>query len=120
MRLTFSALVMTFAMSAAAAPFIVADPQEDADSFNIRYNDGSTEPAGLQVLTGGLVRLKHDIGSLTPGTYTVEVQACASDAITFTGDSGIPVTVSGCSSWAGPYHLEKRPLNGSSGMSLEE
>ena len=102
--------ILLFALPALAQPYIVADPQADADKFRIRFStdNGVTWGAWAEgpPVDGGL---KFSIAGVAPASYKGEAQAGATVELT-DSTTGVTTTVEAWSDSA-PFLLTVRPGN---------
>jgi hypothetical protein len=97
--LTMLILIFTV-LSAQASPFLVCDPQEGVETYNI-WQDGTVLATNVPSQPDG--SLRFDLDGIVPGTYTFTVDACTESW--------------GCSEVSNPY-LSPAPARQPTGLSL--
>jgi len=67
------AVIISCAIAANAAPFLICDPQAGVETYNL-FADGEQVAGGIPVQADG--SLRYDLAGMAPGAYTFTVEAC--------------------------------------------
>lgn len=76
--------------TAQANPFLICEPQENTDSFELEM-DGNPVPAVAEDTGNGLVRIHFDLVGIAEGSHTVRLRA---------------INIWGVSEWSVPFVFE--------------
>jgi len=73
MRNLLSVIFLLMATTAIAAPFLVCDPQDGVETYEV-FQDGVLVSGDVPAQSDG--SLKYDLQGITPGAYAFTVKAC--------------------------------------------